>query len=104
MLLRSSSFLGLSTPNMRKQIMWRVVVDTLKDASARSDVLSTGVRTASFVSNARHLVSRGEFFAGLFILGFANGIFGRIAGAVAREPVWSAISTTFGISVLVWVA
>jgi len=89
---------------MRKQIMWRVVVDTLKDASARSDVLSTGVRTASFVSNARHLVSRGEFFAGLFILGFANGIFGRIAGAVAREPVWSAISTTFGISVLVWVA
>ena len=60
--------------------MWRVVVDTLKDASARSDVLSTGVRTASFVSNARHLVSRGEFFAGLFILGFANGIFGRIAG------------------------
>lgn len=44
---------------------------------------------------------RGEFFAGLFILGFANGIF---EPAIAQGTVWSAVSTAFGISVLVWVA
>jgi hypothetical protein len=47
---------------------------------------------------------RGAFFAGLFLLGFANGIFEKITESIAQGTVGSAIVDTFGISVLIWTA
>ena len=49
-------------------------------------------------------LARGEFFAGLFILAFANGIFERIAFQLTHFPIWSTLGATFGISIFVWVA
>ena len=49
-------------------------------------------------------LSRPELFAGLFVLGFANGIFGRAYGAIAHGGVVAAAAGTLGISVVVWVA
>ena len=60
------------------------MADALKDASERAEALNTGVIAASFFSNVGHSFRRGEFFAGLFILGFSNGIFGRLAGTIAQ--------------------
>ena len=81
------------------------MVDALKDASGRVDALNArGVIVAPYFSNIGQAVRRGEFFAGLFILGFSNGIFERIAWAIANVTIANAILVTFGISVLVWVA
>jgi exosortase/archaeosortase family protein len=81
------------------------LVDALKDASGRVDALNAGgENAASFFSNIGQAVRRGEFFAGLFILGFSNGIFERITRMIANIPIENAILDTFGISVLVWVA
>jgi len=81
------------------------LVDTLKDASGRVDAVSAGGSVAApFFSNIGQAFRRGEFFAGLFILGFSNGIFARITGAISEGPFEDAILGTFGISVLVWVA
>jgi len=81
------------------------LVDALKDASGRVDALNArGVIVAPYFSNIGQAVRRGEFFAGLFILGFSNGIFERIAWAIANVTIANAILVTFGISVLVWVA
>jgi exosortase/archaeosortase family protein len=81
------------------------LVDALKDASGRVDALNAGgVIAASFFSNIGQAVRRGEFFAGLFVLGFSNGIFERIAWAIANVTIENALLVTFGISVLVWVA
>jgi exosortase/archaeosortase family protein len=78
---------------------------SLKDASERVVALNAGDATAvPFFSNIGQAVCRGEFFAGLFILGFSNGIFERIMQAIAQGTIVSAILDTFGISVLVWVA
>ncbi|MGH6936376.1 MAG: hypothetical protein ACRED2_09380 [Methylocella sp.] len=63
-----------------------------------------GAIAVPFFSNVGQAVRRGEFFAGLFVLGFSNGIFERITGAIEKEPIENAILGTFGISVLVWVA
>jgi hypothetical protein len=77
-----------------------------KDAPERSGVLNRGVIAASFLfkrwafQTLGILFCRGEFLAGLFILAFSIGIFERITGAIAQGTV----SSTFGISVLVWVA
>jgi len=49
----------------------------LKDAPERAGALHTGVIVASIISNIGHSFRQGEFLAGLFILGFSNGIFGR---------------------------
>jgi hypothetical protein len=49
-------------------------------------------------------MSRDEFFAALFILGCANGLGSRSIDAV-RSSGWSeALLSTFGISVIVWIA
>ena len=81
------------------------MVGALKDASERVGALNAGGATAvPFFSNIGQAFRRGEFFAGLFILGFSNGIFDRIMRAVAQGTIESAILDTFGISVLVWVA
>jgi exosortase/archaeosortase family protein len=81
------------------------MVDPLKDASGRVDALdSGGAIAAPFYSNVGQAFRRGEFFAGLFILGFSNGIFERITWVVANVTIANAILVTFGISVLVWVA
>jgi len=81
------------------------LVDALKDASGRVDALNAGGAIAPpFFANIGQAVRRGEFFAGLFILGFSNGIFERIAGAIEKGSIENAILGTFGISVLVWVA
>jgi exosortase/archaeosortase family protein len=79
--------------------------DALKDTSGRAGALNVGGAIAApFFSNIGQAVRRGEFFAGLFILGFANGIFERIISAIAEGTIPNAILGTLGISVLVWVA
>ena len=81
------------------------MVDALKDAAGRVDALNAGgVIAAPFFADIGQAVRRGEFFAGLFILGFSNGIFERIAWTIANVTLANAILGTFGISVLVWVA
>jgi len=81
------------------------MVDALNDASERVEALNAGGAIAApFFSNIGQAFRRGEFFAGLFILGFSNGIFERIMQAIAQGTFESAILNTFGISVLVWVA
>lgn len=47
---------------------------------------------------------RREFFAGLFILAFANGIVERGAKAITEDGVWAALLNTFDISIIVWAA
>jgi exosortase/archaeosortase family protein len=79
------------------------MVDAPEGASGRVDALSAGGAVAApFFSNIGQVVRRGEFFAGLFILGFSNGIFERITWSIEKGTVESAILGTFGISVLVW--
>jgi len=81
------------------------LVDAPKDASGRVDALKAGGAIAApFFANIGRSVRRGEFFAGLFILGFSNGIFERVARMIADIPIENAILATFGISVLVWIA
>ena len=81
------------------------MAEALNDASERVGAMNVGEATAvPFFSNIGQAFRRGEFFAGLFILGFSNGIFERITQAIAQGTFESAILNTFGISVLVWVA
>jgi exosortase/archaeosortase family protein len=81
------------------------MVDAPKGASGRVYALNAGSGpVAPFFSNIGQAVRRGEFFAGLFILGFSNGIFERITWAVQNGTVENAVLGTLGISVLVWVA
>ncbi|MGB6325335.1 MAG: hypothetical protein WBG11_06050 [Methylocella sp.] len=81
------------------------MVDALKDAAGRVDAVNAGGAIAApFFSDIGQAVRRGEFFAGLFILGFCNGIFERITWAIEKETIENAILGTFGISVLVWAA
>jgi hypothetical protein len=49
-------------------------------------------------------MSRGEFFAGLFILGCINGLGSRVIGSVSSSGWNDAILQTFGISVIIWIA
>jgi hypothetical protein len=49
-------------------------------------------------------LSRAELFAGLSILGFANGIAGRLHHAVLQDGAVAALISTFNISAVVWVA
>jgi len=81
------------------------MVDAPKGASGRVDAVNAGgALAAPFFSNIGQAVRRGEFFAGLFILGFSNGIFERITWAIEKGTIENALLGTFGISVLVWVA
>ncbi len=80
------------------------MVDAPKDASGRVDAVNAGGAIAAPFANIGQAVRRGEFFAGLFLLGFSNGIFERITRAIENDTVANAILGTFGISVLVWVA
>jgi hypothetical protein len=49
-------------------------------------------------------ISRADLFAGLCILGFANGIAGPVRMAVAQQGLGPTIYNTFGISVFAWIA
>ncbi|WP_431267185.1 hypothetical protein [Dankookia sp. P2] len=49
-------------------------------------------------------LSRGELFAGLCILGFANGVMSRVQGAILQDGATMAIAGTFNTSVVVWIA
>ena len=81
------------------------MVDAPKDASGCGDAVNAGgALAAPSFANIGQAVRRGEFFAGLFILGFSNGIFERIASAIENGTIANAILGTFGISVLIWVA
>lgn len=48
-------------------------------------------------------LSRGELFAALCVLGFANGIVARLHDAVAHDGA-AALANSFGISAAVWIA
>jgi hypothetical protein len=50
------------------------------------------------------LISRNEFFAALFILGCVNGLSSRIVAAVHSLGWIDAVLSTFGISVIIWIA
>lgn len=50
------------------------------------------------------IVSRNELFAGLVLLGFANGISGRVISSVVENGITAALLGTFDISVIVWSA
>ncbi|MGH6835216.1 MAG: hypothetical protein ACREC9_06630 [Methylocella sp.] len=81
------------------------MADALNDAAGGVDALNAGGATASpFFATIGQPFRRGEFLAGLFILGFSNGIFEKIMRAIAQGTIETAILGTFGISVLVWVA
>ena len=47
---------------------------------------------------------RGEYFAGLFILGCANGLASRVIQSVNRLGWEDALTNTFEISAIVWIA
>ena len=49
-------------------------------------------------------VSRVELFAGLCILGFANGVAGRVYEAIVLDGAAAALVGAFNISAVVWVA
>jgi exosortase/archaeosortase family protein len=49
-------------------------------------------------------LTRGEFFAGLFALGCANGLASRVIQTVHRHGWAEALLGTFGISAIVWTA
>src|SRR5258708_35004336 len=49
-------------------------------------------------------MSRNEYFAGLFLLGCANGLVARGAGAVHRMGWMESVYETFGLSVIVLIA
>jgi len=49
-------------------------------------------------------LARGEFFAGLFALGCANGIVSRVIQSVHRHGWADALLGTFEISTIVWIA
>ncbi|ANY82247.1 hypothetical protein BB934_28345 (plasmid) [Microvirga ossetica] len=53
---------------------------------------------------AATFVSRNELFAGLAVVGFANGISERVSHAVADIGIVAALVSTFDISAIVWVA
>jgi hypothetical protein len=69
-------------------------------------VNSPVVGESSKADRARLVVglSRTELFAGLFILGFANGIVGQVHGAVTSDGAAAALMNTFNISAVVWIA
>jgi hypothetical protein len=56
------------------------------------------------VANFAVGLSRAEVFAALCVLGFANGIVGRVQGAVLYDGLAIALFETFNISAVVWVA
>jgi exosortase/archaeosortase family protein len=49
-------------------------------------------------------VSRNELFAGFVLLGFVNGISGRVTFSVVEYGISAALLSTFDISVIVWSA
>ena len=61
-------------------------------------------RGGGYVWLGRSLPSRPELFAGLCILGFANGIAGRVHFSVIRDGAALALANTFSISAIVWIA
>jgi hypothetical protein len=74
----------------------RIQVRKLAGVQVRSD---KSIASRSMMRIANEL-RRGEYFAGLFVLGCANGLVSRIV-----HSTWAdAISTTFGISAIVWVS
>lgn len=50
------------------------------------------------------LISRNELFAGLILIGFANGISGNVISTVTQNGIVAALLGTFNISVIVWSA
>lgn len=81
------------------------MVDAPKGRSQRVGVLgSDRASAAPIFSNFGQAFQRAEFFAGLFLLGFSNGIFERIMQAIALGTIGDAFLGTFGISVLIWAA
>jgi hypothetical protein len=55
-------------------------------------------------ARATIILARAELFAGLTLLGFANGIVGRVTTAILDEGPTAALANTFNVSAVVWVA
>lgn len=49
-------------------------------------------------------VARGDFFAGLFLIGCANGLAAHVINSVTRDGWAAALLSTFETSVIVWIA
>jgi exosortase/archaeosortase family protein len=68
--------------------------------SARSDELTV----RGFLSRIASELRRGEYFAGLFILGCTSGLIARILHSVMAVGWMDALFRTFDISVIIWVS
>lgn len=62
------------------------------------------VQADSCLQRATSFASRNELFAGLVLLGFANGISERITSSLANDGFIAALLQSFDISVIVWSA
>jgi hypothetical protein len=49
-------------------------------------------------------ITRGDFFAGLFLIGCANGLAAHVINSIAHDGWAEALLSTFGTSVIVWIA
>jgi hypothetical protein len=56
------------------------------------------------VERFRSRISRSEYFAALFVIGYTNGIASRVIQSVADNGWMNAVAVTFGVSVIVWIA
>src|SRR3954469_5756213 len=74
--------------------------DAIKPASSDTPA-EREPRSAGPISLA---VSRNELFAGLVLVGFANGISPRAVHSVVENGFAAALLSTFDISVIVWSA
>jgi len=54
--------------------------------------------------SATSRMTRAQFYAALFAVGFANGISERVMNALASSGFFGAFFDTFGVSALIWVA
>jgi hypothetical protein len=62
------------------------------------------LRNDRFVERLRSSISRSEYFAALFVIGYANGVASRVIQSVADTGWINAVGMTFGVSVIVWIA
>jgi hypothetical protein len=64
----------------------------------------SGAGKASLTIGANALVSRNELFSAVALIGFANGICGKVVGSLLSSGIAAALLSTFQISIVVWAA
>jgi hypothetical protein len=104
----------LMPPTERSCIRLSIACSTAKSESAGVR-LAIGMRKLMTIMNnpqgrasqraaTRQTMARGEFFAALFILSYLNGVAARAIAFAADQGWQEAIMSTFGVSLIVWLA